>query len=92
MEDVLAVYMRPRDVDFPLVCFDEATKQLIANTREPIKMRPGRPAQVDHEYGRYGTANLFMFFAALDGWRHIKVTGRRTAIESPVKNPEAAVL
>ena len=81
MEDVLAVYLRPRDADFPLVCFDEASKQLIADTREPIPMKPGRPGRADYEYERYGTANLFMFFAPLEGWRHIKVTGRRTAVE-----------
>jgi DDE superfamily endonuclease len=81
MEDVLTVYMRPRDADFPLVCFDEASKQLIADTREPILMKAGRPARADYEYERNGTANLFMFFAPLEGWRHIKVTGRRTAVD-----------
>jgi hypothetical protein len=81
MEDVLAVYMRRRDADFPLVCFDEASKQLIADTRDPIPMKPGRPVRADYEYERHGTANLFMFFAPLEGWRHIKVTDRRTAID-----------
>jgi hypothetical protein len=81
MEDVLAIYLRPRDADFPLVCFDESSKQLVADTREPIKMKPGRPARVDYEYERHGTANLFMFFAPLEGWRHIKVTARRTAVD-----------
>ena len=60
MEDVLAVYLRPRKADFPLICFDEAAKQLIANTHEPIKMKPGRPARTDYEYERNGTANLFI--------------------------------
>ena len=81
MEDVLAVYLRPRDRDVPLVCFDEASKQLIADTRQPIPMKPGRLARADYEYERHGTANLFMFFAPLEGWRHIEVTGRRTAID-----------
>jgi hypothetical protein len=81
MEDVLAVYTRPRDTDFPLVCFDEASKQLIAETRVPIKMKPGRPARADYEYQRNGTSNLFMFFAPLEGWRHIKVTDRRTTVD-----------
>jgi hypothetical protein len=39
MEDVLAIYLRPRATDFPLICFDEASKQLIAETREPIPMK-----------------------------------------------------
>ena len=81
MEDVLAVYLRPRKADFPLICFDEAAKQLIANTHEPIKMKPGRPARTDYEYERNGTANLFMFFAPLEGWQHVKVTDRRTAVD-----------
>ncbi|MGH6869656.1 MAG: hypothetical protein ACREDA_12470 [Methylocella sp.] len=42
MEDVLAVYQRPRDPDRPLVCLDEASKQLVADTRTPIPMKPGR--------------------------------------------------
>jgi len=81
MEDVLAVYTRPRDPDRPLVCLDETSKQLIAETRVPIPMKPGRPARCDYEYERNGTANLFMMFAPLEGWRHVKVTDRHTAVD-----------
>jgi hypothetical protein len=81
MEDVLAVYTRPHDPDRPVVCLDETSKQLIKETRLPIAMKPGRPARVDYEYERNGTANLFMMFAPLEGWRHIKLTDRRTAID-----------
>ena len=81
MEDVLAVYTRPRDPDHPLVCLDETSKQLIAETRTPIAMTPGSPARHDYEYERNGVANLFMMFAPLEGWRHVKVTDRHTAID-----------
>jgi hypothetical protein len=81
MEDVLAVYVRPHDPERVLVCLDETSKQLIAETRVPIPMKPGRPARIDYEYERNGTANLFMLFAPLEGWRHIKVTDRHTAID-----------
>src|SRR5271155_948270 len=81
MEDVLAVYTRPRDPDCPLVCLDETSKQLIAETRLPIPMKPGRPARCDYEYVRNGVANLFMLFAPLEGWRHVKVTDRHTAVD-----------
>ena len=81
MEDVLAVYTRPRDPDRLLVCLDETSKQLIAETRMPIPMKRGRPARVDYEYERNGTANLFMLFAPLEGWRHVEVTDRHTAID-----------
>jgi hypothetical protein len=81
MEDVLAVYTRPRDPDYPLVCLDETSKQFLAETRVPIPMKPGRPARCDYEYERNGTANLFMMFAPLEGWRHVKVTDRHTAVD-----------
>jgi hypothetical protein len=81
MEDILAVYTRPRDPDCPLVCLDETSKQLLAETRVPIPMKPGRPARCDYEYERNGTANLFMMFAPLEGWRHVKVTDRHTAVD-----------
>ena len=81
MEEVLAVYTRPRDPDCPLVCLDETSKQLTAETREPIPMQAGRPARVDYECERNGTANLFMLFAPLKGWRHVEVTDRHTAVD-----------
>ena len=81
MEDVLAVYTRPHDPTRPLVCLDETSKQLIIETRQPQPMKPGQPARVDYEYERNGTANLFMLFAPLEGWRHVKVTDRRTAVD-----------
>jgi len=81
MEDVLAVYTRPRDADHPLVCLDETSKQMLAETRLPIPMKPGRPARYYYEYERNGTADLFMMFAPLEGWRHVKVTDRHTAVD-----------
>ena len=77
MEDVLSVYTRVRDPKRPLVCLDEAAKQLVAATRLPIPMTPGRTVRHDYEYKRAGTANLFMAFAPLEGLRHIKVTSHR---------------
>jgi DDE superfamily endonuclease len=81
MEDVLAVYCRPHDPKRPLVCLDQTSKQLLKETRVPIPMKPGQVARHDYEYERNGTANLFMMFAPLEGWRHVKVTERRTAID-----------
>jgi DDE superfamily endonuclease len=81
MEDVLEVYHRPRNPQRPLVCLDEQSKQLIRETRTPIATAPGRPERVDYEYERNGTANLFMLFAPLEGWRHVKVTARRTKLD-----------
>ena len=81
MEDVLEVYQRPRDPNRPLVCLDETTKQLIKETRVPIPAKRGQPARRDYEYQRNGTANLFMLFAPLQGWRHVEVTDRRAAVD-----------
>jgi hypothetical protein len=81
MEDVLEVYRRPHDPKRPLVCLDEQSKQLIREVSPARPMKPGQPVRVDYEYERNGTANLFMVFAPLEGWRHVKVTDRRTAID-----------
>jgi uncharacterized small protein (DUF1192 family) len=81
MEDVLEVYHRPHDPECPVVCPDETSKQLIAETRVPIPAKPARPARYDYEYERNGTANLFMLFAPLEGWRHVEVTDRHTALD-----------
>jgi hypothetical protein len=81
MEDVLDVYHRPYDEKRPLVCLDEASRQLIGETTLPIPAAPGRPARVDYEYVRNGTANLFMISEPLLGWRAVKVTERRTAVD-----------
>jgi hypothetical protein len=78
MEDVLAVYQRPYDPKRPQVCMDETSKQLLADTREPIPARVGAPERFDHEYKREGVANLFMFCEPLMGKRQVKVTERRT--------------
>ena len=80
MEDVLSVYTRPRDPDRPVVCLDETSKQLVAETRARSRCSRG-PARIDYEYARNGVANLFMMFAPLEGWRHVKVTDRRTAVD-----------
>jgi hypothetical protein len=102
MEDVLEVYHRPYDEKRPLVCLDEASRQLIGEVTPPIPAQPGRPERFDYEYIRNGTANLFMLFAPLLGWRAVRVTERRTAkdfaevlrwlIEEVYEEAEAIVL
>jgi hypothetical protein len=81
MEEVLDLYQEAYDPQFPLVCMDEKSKQLIADTRAPLPPRPGTVACEDHEYERNGTCNLFIAFAPLQSWRHVEVTDRRTAVD-----------
>lgn len=78
MEDVLELYHRPQDPRRPLVCLDESSKQLTQETRLPLPPRPGDVAKYDYEYERNGTSNLFVCFAPLEAWRHVKVTDQRT--------------
>ena len=61
MEDVLEVYAAPYDPTRPKVNFDETTKQLIKETRQPQPAQPGRPPRYDYEYERNGTRNLLTF-------------------------------
>jgi hypothetical protein len=78
MEDVLKVYERPYDPAYPVVCCDEASKQLIADTYDPQAVSPKQPARVDHEYKRMGVRNLFMVCEPLANWREVTITERRT--------------
>jgi len=80
-EDVLELYGEPPDPLCPVVCFDETPRQLIGEERVPIRAEPGKPARVDYEYVRNGTANVFMFVDVNRPWRHAKVTDQRTCID-----------
>ena len=84
MERVLDVYHLPLDAKSPLVCFDESSKQLIAEKRVPRPAQPGQVARYDYEYKRNGVRNLFVFFAPLLAWRQVKVTHQRTHVEFAV--------
>lgn len=79
MEDVLEVYQRPYDPLRPVVCIDEANRQLIKETR--ISCGPGQPEKVDSVYVRSGVANIFMISEPLAGRRETVVTQTRTALD-----------
>ena len=81
METVLDVYRRAYDSDFPVVCMDETSKQLVAETRTPLSPIPGQLERYDYEYERHGTSNIFLFTEPLGGWRCVAVTGRRTKVD-----------
>ena len=78
MEMVLDVYKRPYDERYPVVCMDETPKQLIAETRTPIRVSPGRVARYDYEYRRCGVCSIFLASEPLAGKRITAVTDRRT--------------
>jgi hypothetical protein len=84
MEAVLDLYAEPTDPKRPRVCFDETTKQLVAEVRQPLPAEPGQPERFDYEYHRNGVANLFLFSSPdhpQGGWRHVTVTEQRTKQE-----------
>jgi transposase len=81
MEDVLELYAEPYKPWQPVICFDERPYQLLADTREPLPMQPGRPRRDDYEYERRGHCNLFIFSQPLAGWRHVKVTPQRRKVD-----------
>ena len=77
-EDVLATYALPYDPEIPVICMDEASKQLLGEVATPMPTRPGQPKGVDYEYQRLGVCSEFILCEPLAGWRHVQVTERRT--------------
>jgi len=81
MEDVLEVYSRPYNQEYPVVCMDESSAQLIGEVHDPIPAAPGHGALVDDEYVRKGVASIFIEVEPLGGKRKVKITERRTRID-----------
>ena len=79
MEDVLDLYSEAPDPCCPVVCFDETPVQLIGETRIPWPVQPGKPARIDYEYRRRGTANLLVFLDAHQPLRHVKFSFTNSA-------------
>ncbi len=81
MEDVLEVYQRPYNPEYPVVCMDESPKQLIGEVHLPIPIKPGSVEKIDAEYVRNGTVEIFLEVEPLAGKRHVAVTEHRTKID-----------
>jgi hypothetical protein len=77
MEQVLDVYKRPYNSDYPVICSDESPKQLIGETRQPIDMKRGKTLKYDSEYVRNGVCNIFMMVEPLAGKRYVSITTHR---------------
>lgn len=78
MEDVIQIYLLPYDPAYPVVCFDEACKQLFGEVRSAQRPRSGTPARTDYEYERKGVCHQLLMCEPLRGWRHVRVSARRT--------------
>lgn len=81
MEQVLDLYAEPLNADEPLVCMDEACKELHAHLLDPLPMSPGKPVRQDDKYERNGARAVFMFFAPLLGWRRVTSSEHRTRVD-----------
>jgi len=81
MEHILDLYELPYNPLRPMICFDESSKQLIAETRLPLPASAGHVLRYDYEYKRNGTRNLFLFLEPLAAWRHVDVTAHRTKLD-----------
>lgn len=78
MYRLLHLYKKPYDPKFPVVCFDEKSKQLLEDSRTPIPMKPSSVKKYDYEYRRNGTCNIFVAVEPKAGNHHIQVTDQRT--------------
>lgn len=81
MENLLEIYQQPYDPAYPVVCMDEGLKQLLAQYRTPLPMRPGIPERYDYQYLHVGNASLFLCFEPLRAWRQVWVYPQRTKRE-----------
>ena len=81
MEEILDLYEEPYDPNRPVVCFDERPCQLLAEVRESLASKPGKPQRVDSEYERRGMANVLLAFEPLKGRREMRVTEQRRKTE-----------
>jgi hypothetical protein len=81
MEDILEVYSRPYDAEYPVVCMDEKPLQLLANARQNLTMAPGKTERYDNEYIRCGTCSIFLFTEPLNGWRYTDAQEHRKKID-----------
>ena len=77
MYHLLALYTLPLRTEEPVVCIDEKSLQLLADSRAPVAMKPGRLRREDYEYVRRGTTNLFVAVEPKAGRRQVVITTRR---------------
>jgi len=81
MEDVLDLYTQVHTAEEPLICMDEASRQLLRDLEPPIAMKPGQPRREDYHYERRGTQALFIFFDPIRGWREVHNRDSRMAVD-----------
>ena len=81
MEEILDLYAAVHTEEEPMICMDEASKQLLRNEQPVSPLAPGRAAREDYHYERRGVQSIFMFFDPLRGWRRTSCRDHRTRID-----------
>jgi hypothetical protein len=81
METVLEVYQESYDAKHPLICMDEASRQMLSDKTEPLSMKPGTLKRIDDKYERHGVRSLLMFYDPIDGWRRVGCRESRTRLD-----------
>lgn len=81
MEDILDLYEQEHTEEEPLICMDEASRQLLGDEQEPLPMEPGKPRREDYHYERRGVQSIFMFFNPIRGWRRVSNRDHRTRVD-----------
>jgi hypothetical protein len=81
METVLDVYQEAYDAKHPLICMDEASRQMLSDLTDPLPMKPGTPQRIDDKYERHGVRSLLMFYNPVDGWRRVGCRESRTRLD-----------
>jgi hypothetical protein len=81
MEDVLDIYAAEHTAEEPLICMDEASKQLLCDEQPAEPLAPGRPAREDYHYERRGTQAIFLFFDPITGRRRVSNRESRTRVD-----------
>lgn len=78
MEEILDLYEAPHSDEEPMICMDEASKQLLRDERQSLPVAPGRPAREDYHYERRDVQAVFLFFDPVRGWRRVGGRDSRT--------------
>ena len=81
MEEVLDVYQESYDEKRPLICMDEASRQVLEDKTPPLPMEPGKPRRVDDKYERGEVRSLLMFYDPIGGWRRVGCRESRTRLD-----------
>lgn len=81
MEKILDVYSEQYDELHPLICMDEASKQITSDIEPALPMSPGQPRREDHHYQRKDVRAVFLFFDPLRGWRRVASCESRTRVD-----------